>query len=350
MKAWNAACNYRGTSKLLIPGGTYMAGQVAFQGPCNSPNPVTVEVQGIIKAQTDISEYSSQEWFSFESINGLVVTGGGTFDGQGAAVWKYNDCHQHSDCQLLPTSLKFSKVTNAVIENIKSVNSKSFHMAVNQCQGITAHRLNIIAPYNSPNTDGIHISSSDSINVTSSFIGTGDDCISIGQGATHVFISNITCGPGHGISVGSLGKYPHEKDVTGIIVKNCTLTNTTNGARIKTWPGSPPSTASSIRFEDLIMESVKNPVIIDQQYGSRKKKNSSRVKISDVHFKNIRGTSTTNIAVSILCSQAVPCEGVEIVDIDLAYKGAKTKDTSVSSTCSNAKVSFVGKQSPPACN
>lgn len=103
MKAWNAACNYRGTSKLLIPGGTYMAGQVAFQGPCNSPNPVTVEVQGIIKAQTDISEYSSQEWFSFESINGLVVTGGGTFDGQGAAVWKYNDCHQHSDCQLLPT-------------------------------------------------------------------------------------------------------------------------------------------------------------------------------------------------------------------------------------------------------
>lgn len=96
-------------------------------------------------------------------------------------------------------SLKFSKVTNAVIENIKSVNSKSFHMAVNQCQGITAHRLNIIAPYNSPNTDGIHISSSDSINVTSSFIRTGDDCISIGQGATHVFISNITCGPGHGI-------------------------------------------------------------------------------------------------------------------------------------------------------
>jgi polygalacturonase len=28
---------------------------------------------------------------------------------------------------------------------------------------------------------------------------TGDDCISINQGTTHVWIQRIACGPGHGI-------------------------------------------------------------------------------------------------------------------------------------------------------
>lgn len=71
-------------------------------------------------------------------------------------------------------------------------------------------------------------------------------------------------------SIGSLGKYDDEKDVSGIVVTNCTLKNTTNGARIKTWPGSPPSKASSITFQDIIMDMVQNPIIIDQKYGSHK--------------------------------------------------------------------------------
>lgn len=72
-------------------------------------------------------------------------------------------------------------------------------------------------------------------------------------------------------SVGSLGKYKNELDVDGIFVKNCTIRNTTNGARIKTWGGSGPSKASNIIYEDIIMENVQNPIIIDQHYGSKTK-------------------------------------------------------------------------------
>ena len=67
-------------------------------------------------------------------------------------------------------------------------------------------------------------------------------------------------------SIGSLGKYQDEKDVVGIIVKNSTLLNTDNGLRIKTWPGSPPSEAKGILFQDIILKNVKNPIIIDQLY------------------------------------------------------------------------------------
>jgi hypothetical protein len=69
-------------------------------------------------------------------------------------------------------------------------------------------------------------------------------------------------------SVGSLGKYPHEQDVSGIFVSHSSLKGTTNGVRIKSWPGSPPSRASGIIFDDITMDSVKNPIIIDQKYGS----------------------------------------------------------------------------------
>jgi galacturan 1,4-alpha-galacturonidase len=70
-------------------------------------------------------------------------------------------------------------------------------------------------------------------------------------------------------SVGSLGKYKNEEDVSGIVVTNCTLFNTTNGVRIKSYAASDPSQALNITFKDITMDSVKNPIIIDQKYGSR---------------------------------------------------------------------------------
>lgn len=71
-------------------------------------------------------------------------------------------------------------------------------------------------------------------------------------------------------SIGSLGHYEDELDVNGIIVKNCSLSDTDNGVRIKTYKTESPSTASRIIFRDLIMERVKNPIIIDQEYGNGK--------------------------------------------------------------------------------
>lgn len=68
-------------------------------------------------------------------------------------------------------------------------------------------------------------------------------------------------------SVGSLGKYEDEEDVTGLVVKDCTLTGTDNGVRIKTWENSPKSTkASNLTFENIEMDNVRNPIIIDQTY------------------------------------------------------------------------------------
>ncbi|KAE8646348.1 hypothetical protein Csa_016065, partial [Cucumis sativus] len=102
MTTWIAACrNTVGPAKFLIPQDIFLVGPVTFAGPCKS-FPITLENQGTVKATTDISAYSSSEWFSIEDVTGFILTGSGVFDGQGVSVWTYNDCIKNNLCQLLP--------------------------------------------------------------------------------------------------------------------------------------------------------------------------------------------------------------------------------------------------------
>ncbi|OIW13718.1 hypothetical protein TanjilG_08060 [Lupinus angustifolius] len=268
MNAWRIACKSPGQNKLLIPQGRFLVSSMYFAGPCMAPLPITVQVVGTVLATTDISDYENVEWLMFEDIDGLNLIGGGTFDGQGHNSWsRVVDCEKTpSTCIRNPSSLFFNKVTNGVIMDIKSLNSKGFHVFVTNCANIRLIGLHITAPSTSPNTDGIHVSHSTHVRIFRSVIGTGDDCVSIIQGVKNVTIERVDCGPGHGISIGSLGKYEHELEVREVRVLNCTFVGTDNGLRIKTWPDRYPGAASNITFHDITMQRVRNPIIIDQEY------------------------------------------------------------------------------------
>ncbi|KAL0320079.1 UNVERIFIED_CONTAM: Exopolygalacturonase [Sesamum radiatum] len=199
-------------------------------------------------------------------VDGLTVSGYGVFDGNGASSW--SSCNGVKNCNPLPpTTVKINSVTNSAIHDINLVNSKMFHLLIHESENLNIYNVSISAPEDSPNTDGIHTGSSNGVNIFDSHIATGDDCISMGDGSRNVNISGVWCGPGHGISIGSLGKYEGEQDVSGITVKNCTLTNTDNGLRIKTWaPSSSSTVVSDVTYSDININNVKNPIIIDQYY------------------------------------------------------------------------------------
>ncbi|XXG58561.1 hypothetical protein AAC387_Pa04g0846 [Persea americana] len=347
---WTAACGSSGPATIIVPKGDYWMGPLKFTGPCKGVPSITMKLDGHLLAETDLNKFPSGDWVYFGSIDGLTITGTGVFDGQGASIWHLNDCQQNEKCKLLPTNVKFISMTNTVIDGITSLNSKNFNFGVVECKNFKAINFKVTNPGDSPNTDGMHVERCSDVTIEGAQIGTGDDCISLGQGLTNVQISKVTCGPGHGISVGSLGKYPDEKDVTGLVVSDSTISDTLNGIRIKSWGNSPSaSSVSNVTFENITFKNVNNPIIIDQEYcpgGACANEVPSKVQISDVTFRNIQGTSASEVGVTLLCSKGLPCKNVKLQDINITpSKGAAP----LTSTCSNIKALYMGTQVPPPC-
>ncbi|XP_057433264.1 probable polygalacturonase At3g15720 [Lotus japonicus] len=330
-KAWGDVCNAtQGTTTLLIPKGkSFMLRPVSFEGPCK-PAAINIQFEGTIIAPKSVEAWkwpennNRESWLRFWRINGLVIKGGGTFDGQGSAWW-----NKHSD---RPIALQFLNCENLALKTLNLVNSTRSHITIASCKDSIITDIYISAPDDSPNTDGINISGSSNILIQDSKIESGDDCIAINHGSTFINVTGVMCGPGHGISVGSLGKNGAYNTVEDIYVRNCTFQGTMNGARIKTWMGG-SGYARKIRFEDIILIGVKNPVIIDQQYDALIYNGlSTAVKVSDVTYSNVRGTSASENAIILSCDASVGCTDIVLNNIDITLAaGGKT-----SALCSNA--------------
>ncbi|GFP95501.1 exopolygalacturonase [Phtheirospermum japonicum] len=340
LSAWKEACESDG-GEVAIPSGTYLVSGTNFQGPCNGQT--YFQNMGTLKASSAHQDY----WISFQHVDGLTIYGNGTFDGNGASAWSCKGGCGQRPSGYFRQSIKISEVKNLNVTGISSLNSKQFHFHIVLCDNVNVNNVNIRAPGDSPNTDGIHVSRCSNVSIKNSRISTGDDCISMGDGNRNITIETILCGPGHGISIGSLGKYEDEKDVTGITVKNCTLINTTNGLRIKTWaPSSVSTTVSDVTFQDINVMNVQNPIIINQFYclnSPCSHKKDSNIKISGVKYINIKGTSASPVALSLQCSRSEPCQNLEFDGLGITTNGGQS-----TAVCSSAQIQFVGNADNPS--
>ncbi|KAK6277842.1 hypothetical protein POUND7_018165 [Theobroma cacao] len=280
----------------------------------NTPNP-TLEIPSnktfLLK---QVKEHSHS--------SGLTVDGPGQIDGKGAAWWN--------------KVISFHKCDNLKVHGITSLNSPGNHVSLNGSKDVNISHIQLIAPKDSPNTDGIDISASSSLQISDSFIGTGDDCIAINGSTSNLNITSIACGPGHGISVGSLGKNGKFETVEEVHVRNSTFNGTQNGARIKTWTGG-SGFARNISFDGIQLVNVQNPIIIDQHYCPHKtcpREGKSAVKVSNVTFSGFQGTSATDVAIKLDCSSIVPCTDITLNNNTIT---SSTPGKNVTSECNNVR-------------
>ncbi|KAM0937637.1 putative endo-polygalacturonase [Dioscorea sansibarensis] len=296
-KAWEMVCKSLIKAVLVVPDKNYLVKPIVFSGPCLSS--IQVEIKGTIEAPSHASDWNGKNirhWIVFDGVKDLIVKGGGTIDGNGENWWK-NSCKVNKTL-----AMTFYSCDDLRLQNLKFKNSQKIHLSFEDCQKVQASHLNINAPETSPNTDGIHITRTTYMDLTNSEIKTGDDCVSIVTGSRNIRISNIICGPGHGISIGSLGANNSEGHVANVMVNNAKITDTSNGVRIKTWQGG-HGYVKNILFKNIAMHNVQNPIIIDQNYCDSDTPCQKQVRIRFLFYflKNIPFEAPYLLALDPLC-------------------------------------------------
>ncbi|KAI3953952.1 hypothetical protein MKW98_017776 [Papaver atlanticum] len=304
--AWEATCSSSSSSPtMLIPSGrTFLLTPSTFQGNCKCEQ-IHVQIDGQIIAPENINQWKCHDssicenWILFYHVNGLFIHGSGSLDGRCSNWWEHSKCN-HKECGQKPTvtKIKIIQSNNVHISNLKFLNSPKKHIFILESTWVYISNVEIHAPPGSPNTDG-------------------DDCISIGPDTSHINVNNIKCGPGHGIR--SIGKYGKGETIEHVSVKNVELRGTTNGVRIKTWQGG-KGYIRDVLFEKIQCIGARNPIIIDQFYCDSDKpceNQTSAVKISNVRYNHVYGTSNKERAVVLARSETVPCTDISLKHIDL---------------------------------
>ncbi|TYI45008.1 hypothetical protein E1A91_D13G005200v1 [Gossypium mustelinum] len=344
LMAWEAACSSADSTMIYVPKGRYLLGSMAFKGGCKSPQ-ITIRIDGTLVAPQDYRVLGkSTDWLSFEGVNGVSILGG-ALDAKGPSLWACKA--SHSNCPSGATTLSFTNSKNIRIRRLLSLNSQMFHIVINGCENVHVQGVRIIAAGDSPNTDGIHVQLSKNVNIIKCAIKTGDDCISIGPGTKNLWVEQVTCGPGHGISIGSLAKDLKEEGVQNVTIRKTTFMGTQNGLRIKSWARPSTGFVQGVRFLDSLMRNVQNPIVIDQNYCPHNlncPNQVSGIKIKDIIYEGIRGTSSTEVAIKFDCSPKNPCTGIRLQNVNLSYLNKPAQ-----SSCSNVRGKALNLVRPESC-
>ncbi|KAL5231137.1 hypothetical protein ABZP36_029913 [Zizania latifolia] len=306
--AWAAACKVEASTVVVPSELEFVVGPISFSGPYCKPN-ILFQVILILILKS--------------------IQGSGVINGRGQEWWTYSNPNDDDDVeaqynvelekmpQMKPTALRFYGSSNVTVTGITIVNSSQCHLKFDSCQGVMVHNVTISSPENSPNTDGIHLQNSKEVSIHHTNLACGDDCVSIQTGCSDINIHNVNCGPGHGISIGGLGRYNTKACVSNVTVRDANMFKTMTGVRIKTWQGG-SGLVQGVRFSNIQVSEVQTPIIVDQFYCDRTtcRNQTSAVAVSGVQYENIRGTYTIKPA-HFACSDSSPCSEITLTGIQL---------------------------------
>ncbi|TVU20405.1 hypothetical protein EJB05_36612, partial [Eragrostis curvula] len=378
--AWNASCTAADNVILNVPAGkSFQIWPLTLSGPCS--NEIKLLISGNIVAPENPADWGNgdnSQWLHFSKVANLKVTGGGIIDGRGQQWWaqcqekkldrEHHHDHHHGDndhhhdkkdcSKPAPKAVHFEDCKGISVRGITLQNSPQHHLTFTRCSNIDANYLRITAPADSPNTNGVHLVDSYNVHIMDNLLATGDDCVSIVGNCTDVRLRALSCGPGHGISIGTLGENNSTDYVEKIKIDTLFISNAENGVRIRTAHKMGGGFARKVKFESIVMRNVKNPIIIDQgrshhlsDPSSDDKKSSNdttkprAVLVEDINYIDITGTSASKHAITFSCSDVMPCRHLRLKNVNLTRVGGHK----VKSYCRKAFGKSVGTVVPESC-
>lgn len=70
-------------------------------------------------------------------------------------------------------ALTFYNSNNLRVNNLRVRDAQQIQISIEKCSNVQVSNVEVTAPADSPNTDGIHITNTQNIQVSNSIIGTG---------------------------------------------------------------------------------------------------------------------------------------------------------------------------------
>ena len=267
------------TGIVMLSGGTFLSGPISLKSGITfnvatgttllgSPDRADYPVFTFARKQT------VQPLISAVNAENIVITGGGTIDGQGHIWWEYvkgvKDSGVLGTDHPRPMGVVFDHSKHIRMENITVQNAGFWQIVPYYADDLVFRNIRILAPH-SPNTDAIDPFSSSHIVIDHVFSSVGDDNIAIKSGAInspgpdapseYITITDCTFENGHGLSIGS--------EVAGganhIHAERIHFKGTDQGIRIKA-NRDRGADVSNISFRDITMEDVKTSILISEYY------------------------------------------------------------------------------------
>ncbi|EPS58839.1 hypothetical protein M569_15974, partial [Genlisea aurea] len=115
--------------------------------------------------------FSSLIWGT--NLTDVAITGGnGTIDGQGEIWWKKFKSHKLKNTR--PYLIELLHSQDVQITNLTLINSPSWHVHPTYCSNVIIEHITVVAPVESPNTDGINPDSCVNTRIRDSSVVSGD--------------------------------------------------------------------------------------------------------------------------------------------------------------------------------
>lgn len=203
----------------------------------------------------------------------ITIIGPGTVDGNAGAGDFWTNFHEFEIAR--PRLFFFSHCKNIRIHGIHACNSASWQFHPFFSERVSFYDVFISAPKDSPNTDAIDPESCNGVNIIGCRFSVGDDCIAIKSGkidlgmryktpANNHVVRNCLMEFGHGaVTLGS----EISAGIQNLTVEQCYFRQTDRGLRIKTRRGRGKlCDISGVVFDNIRMEGVKTPVVINMWY------------------------------------------------------------------------------------
>ncbi|GAB2293999.1 hypothetical protein Dimus_028215 [Dionaea muscipula] len=209
------------------------------------------------------------------NLTDVVITGAnGTIDGQGGYWW---DKFKKGELNLTrPYLIELMFSDQVQIFNLTLINSPSWNVHPIYSSNVIVQGLTIIAPIESPNTDGINPDSCTNVRIEDNFIVSGDDCIAIKSGwdeygirfgmpTEHVMIRGLTCVSPFSATI-ALGS-EMSGGIRDVRAEDIVAINTESGVRLKTAPGR-GGYVKDIFVQRMNLKTMKYVFWIAANYGS----------------------------------------------------------------------------------